>query len=81
MLFNDYCVVESERVTLTIIYNKMLNQLRLKAIKDGDMNTELIIDTPTPVAEELVILKDSLLPSGYVNEKFMKAHLEQLVIK
>lgn len=38
-------------------------------------------DAATPIKEELVILKDSLLPSAYVNENFMKAHIEQLIIK
>lgn len=36
LLFNDYCVIGSERVTLTIIYNKLLGQLKLKVIKDEE---------------------------------------------
>lgn len=35
-IFNDYCVIDSERVTLTIIYNKLLGQLKLKVIKDDE---------------------------------------------
>ena len=84
MLYNDYCVVSYQRVYLTIIYNRLLDQIFITAKSEASqsfMRSESMLSLSDTDQLTLHLDLAMLLPGARVNLEFLKTHVEYLIIK